>query len=562
MKRTQLTFGIAAALCLAGGAFAQIETVDFTTVAAGASVEGLGTVHTDLNIQSPGNAVRIVAGGAAAYGAPNNPNCHDIAGYPPNGCIDAVYGGFSQTGSDGSKTHRYTFTFSPGMTVSDFSLRMLDYGDYNPSKADYHYARMYAVNASDGVVDEHILDYWSDGTGNPTDSAYGNLLCGAGDACDSQPGDPGNWTWSVAGEGIVRIELEFGEGLDPKIGFDSVAFTVDGPCGNSTTVDLCAGQNIPVGNITVENDDETLCVVYNTTGDWYITETHLSINTTGVEDFPQTKSGNPKVGQFEHKHTFDPPVQVDEFCFLFSDLGIEVGDTAYIAAHAVVVMIVDGVIVQEETAWGDGCEGEGFPGNNWATYFSHLIECASDECEPLEGFRTQTQGGWGTGCNGDNPGCYRDANFADCFPGGLVVGCQDGFTFTLTDSASVYNLLPTGGTPSALDADYVDFWCENNPDCDEPGGVLLGQVVALSLNVGFDLCDPDFGSSPTNLADLYILEGPCAGLTVGEVLDIANQILGGCYAGAITASEINECASKINEAFVDGDGANDCYLDN
>jgi FkbM family methyltransferase len=48
----------------------------------------------------------------------------------------------------------------------------------------------------------------------------------------------------------------------------------------------------------------------------------------------------------------------------------------------------------------------------------------SDNCEGQ--FTTFTQGGYGTSCNGNNPGCYRDANFAGAFPNGLVIGTHDG----------------------------------------------------------------------------------------------------------------------------------------
>jgi hypothetical protein len=165
------------------------------------------------------------------------------------------------------------------------------------------------------------------------------------------------------------------------------------------------------------------------------------------------------------------------------------------------------------------------------------------------GFRTQTQGGWGTGCAGNNPGCYRDANFDSCFPNGLQVGCEPGYSLTFTSSNAIKNFLPSGGRPQALKKDAID------PT--NGGNVLAGQIVALTLNVGFDLCDPDFGESNTALADLEVIdpESKCFGMTVQEVLDLANAILGGCST-ALTPSQINECVSKINENFVDGETDN------
>lgn len=163
-------------------------------------------------------------------------------------------------------------------------------------------------------------------------------------------------------------------------------------------------------------------------------------------------------------------------------------------------------------------------------------------------FRTQTQGGWGTRCRGNNPGCYRDANFESCF-GTLQVGCEPGFSLTFETSESIKNFLPEGGTPAALTGDAT------NPT--DLGNVLAGQVVALTLNVGFDLCDPAFAESSTNLADLEVIDtnSECYGMTVQEVLDLANAILGGC-SNALTPSQINDCVSKINENYVDGDTDN------
>jgi len=165
------------------------------------------------------------------------------------------------------------------------------------------------------------------------------------------------------------------------------------------------------------------------------------------------------------------------------------------------------------------------------------------------GFRTQTQGGWGTRCNGNNPGCFRDANFDTCFPGGLQIGCEPGNSILLTSSKAVQDFLPQGKKAKALTQDYV------NPTSKIT--VLAGQVAALSLSVGFDLCVPGFGENSGNLADLVVIDNgsDCFGMTVQQVLDEGNKILGGCDS-AFSASEINDCLSKINENYVDGKNDN------
>ena len=166
------------------------------------------------------------------------------------------------------------------------------------------------------------------------------------------------------------------------------------------------------------------------------------------------------------------------------------------------------------------------------------FDCEAASCD----FRTQTQGGWGAVPAGNNPGVYLHANFAAAFPGGLVVGCNN--TLTLTSAQAVTDFLPSGSVPSALTGDLTD-----------PGNsydnVLAGQVVALSLNVGFDNYDAAFGASSAALGDLVIASGDFAGLTVQQLLDAANAYLGGC-ASPYTASQLNDAATAVNENFDNG----------
>jgi hypothetical protein len=165
------------------------------------------------------------------------------------------------------------------------------------------------------------------------------------------------------------------------------------------------------------------------------------------------------------------------------------------------------------------------------------------------GFRTQTQGGWGTRCRGNNPGCFRDANFDTCFPDGLLIGCEPGNSILLTSSKAVQDFLPQGKKARALKNDFVDPTSKIT--------VLAGQVAALSLSVGFDLCVPGFGENSGNLADLVVIDNSsdCFGMTVQQVLDEGNKILGGCDS-SFSASEINDSLSKINENYVDGKNDN------
>ena len=116
---------------------------------------------------------------------------------------------------------------------------------------------------------------------------------------------------------------------------------------------LWAGQTINVGTLTVEVIGTDLVVIFETTGGWTLTETHLYVG----ESRP-TKSAP---GKFPYKD--DHPDDVTFYTYTIEDIGT--GWRA-IAAHAV----VQGC--QEETAWGydDGCANKQIrPGKNWAMYF-------------------------------------------------------------------------------------------------------------------------------------------------------------------------------------------------
>lgn len=323
-------------------------------------------------------------------------------------------------------------------------------------------------------------------------------------------------------------------------------------CGTSTVTTLFAGQTIDAGTVTVSNDGTNLYVAYSTKNGWLLTETHLAI-ATSLAGIPQTKNGNPKVGNFAYQRSYHPAVGSDVYVLPLDQLAVSLhldrftcgSSQLYIAAHAVVVQLGSGGDVSSrETGWGYGA---GFPGANWSTYFTHTIQCCPPPaCLQPGSFRTQTQGGWGATCQGNNPGCYRDAHFASCFSSGLVVGDSAGFTATFNSSGAIEAFLPQGGTPDAFMQDHVD------PSSTE-AGVLAGQVVALTLNVGFDLCDASFGASPVNLRDLVVHDAtsPCNTLTVTRILREANNALAG-LPSLFTPAQANDCVTRINENFVDG----------
>ena len=148
-----------------------------------------------------------------------------------------------------------------------------------------------------------------------------------------------------------------------------------------TTVDLLAGQDIVAGSVTVSYDGDELCVTYDTGDDWQLVETHFTIAEI-LEDIPQTKKGNPKVGHFlygdDELGVYDDGnliggVDSDGECI---ELELEVG-TYIIAAQANLLNIVDtdpddNLLLYTETGWGEGDEFA--DDRNWAMYFTFTVE--------------------------------------------------------------------------------------------------------------------------------------------------------------------------------------------
>jgi hypothetical protein len=183
--------------------------------------------------------------------------------------------------------------------------------------------------------------------------------------------------------------------------------------------------------------------------------------------------------------------------------------------------------------------------------FAFLLGMTNSNAQGCSGqFKTFTIGGWGTVCNGNNPGCYRDANFDAAFPDGITIGCGEN-TLTFTSSKAVEDFLPSGGTPALLSGALVD-----------PAGTinntLASQVLAVSLAVGFDVYDADFASSTNGFGSLPILSGAHAGMTVANFLTYANQVIGGCLEGDL--SDLNATATAINENYDNGT-VDQSYLD-
>ncbi|MGD1929013.1 MAG: PEP-CTERM sorting domain-containing protein [Leptolyngbyaceae cyanobacterium] len=132
-------------------------------------------------------------------------------------------GGFSEVSSNrNARNNSFEFTFAEGTTVSDFSLLMLDYGDYNAFGAQGHNVFLTAYSG-----DQQIGQ----------DSLAGQGKASGGDA-NSPDGvtEFGRTNLAVQGENITSVKLTFdfqkggdthNKSFDPFLGFDSLSFTAN-----------------------------------------------------------------------------------------------------------------------------------------------------------------------------------------------------------------------------------------------------------------------------------------------------------------------------------------------
>lgn len=202
----------AAAQCSPAACIGTHAYLSFEALTPGTLVEGLGAVHPDLAITSVawpfgptcplGSAAAIEEGVSVPFAA------YGTAGSFANGCLNGIRG----FGDSQGCVLDYDFTFAPGVTVSCFSIRMLDYGDLFPFGGTTHSVTLTAFDASSAVVDTDVL------------TMLGGVDLVTGDACTSQASDPGNRLFTVTGTGIVRVALTFDAFPDPNCGFDDISF--------------------------------------------------------------------------------------------------------------------------------------------------------------------------------------------------------------------------------------------------------------------------------------------------------------------------------------------------
>uniref|UniRef100_Q01UF3 Ig family protein n=1 Tax=Solibacter usitatus (strain Ellin6076) TaxID=234267 RepID=Q01UF3_SOLUE len=161
---------------------------------------------------------------------------------------------------------------------------------------------------------------------------------------------------------------------------------------------------------------------------------------------------------------------------------------------------------------------------------------------------TYTQGGWGASPNGNNPGTLLKNSFGKVYSGGSVSIGSGSKKLTFTSAAAIEGFLPQGGTPGVLGASATNATSST-------AGVFAAEVLALELSVDFS----NKGITPGGLANLKLNSGPLAGQTIGQVLALANSVLGGgSLPSGLTVSGLNDIVNSINNNFDNGSTNGGC----
>mgnify|MGYP001055084967 CR=1 FL=1 len=307
-----------------------------TKLAEGDSVEGERTVNDWLNIQLDSGSKKLIL-------VEKETDNEDFLAYRANvstnndtnnGCLDGSWGFAACPADDSSKRlaidDEIVFSFPGGVTVSNFSIDMFDFGDWYPGGGSG------PVNVILTDQDAHSVEYIFDA------SAAAKY-----DACG---GTDGKKTLEISYPGITEVTLSFSGKMDPGIAFDNICFT---PETLTCSTELQAGNpkdgdNI-VGDVKVKYipGDDYVSVEYSTDAPWLMEEIHFhaSFDEPGSWGKPVVnKAGNPAPGHFlkviedlggKNSHSFE---------ISLSEIDSTGCGPLYFAAHAKVYWIDNSIV--------------------------------------------------------------------------------------------------------------------------------------------------------------------------------------------------------------------------
>jgi len=136
------------------------------------------------------------------------------------------------------------------------------------------------------------------------------------------------------------------------------------------TVVLYAGKTTNVGSLVLSETDtngdglsDAVSATYSLTGGWLLSEVHLWIGTS-LSTMPQTKTGNPQIGQFPYSPSDASGKSSYTVIIPFGSINYSTCEASYlVAAHSSVYLGT-----RTETAWAAGTQMN--LKGSWATYFN------------------------------------------------------------------------------------------------------------------------------------------------------------------------------------------------
>ena len=163
---------------------------------------------------------------------------------------------------------------------------------------------------------------------------------------------------------------------------------------------------------------------------------------------------------------------------------------------------------------------------------------------PCSGYVTVPRGSYGQDCADGGWSCYLSDNFATSFPNGLTVGSGNNF-LNFTSANSIANFLPSGNYFGALNSGTMQ-----DPTSATYTNGLAAQAITLTITLSFNN-NLDFSTPTAPLGSLFVNSGLFMGMTVDQVLVIANTILGG-GSSIYDPADVFAALDAINNNFENG----------
>jgi hypothetical protein len=168
------------------------------------------------------------------------------------------------------------------------------------------------------------------------------------------------------------------------IGALGMTWGSDAQASGSISYAFIAGQNQVAGTITISADLNNLYVTYTMAPGWLLTQAHMDI-APEFSMIPQSKTGNPKPGQFAYVQGFAGGTKSCTFTVPGNTLTPTLFAPGFyfenIAAHGVVQQIGGGT----QSGWGGMIGDLGvhpFPGANWSTYMVVFFDVTGNVLPP------------------------------------------------------------------------------------------------------------------------------------------------------------------------------------